>query len=262
MVPYGWQGWIADVQSPILVVPNDIVFLGVIAPLSVALLCCKTPNGVRVLALASILLGVCAVCVMQSRVAMLTLVGSLALAVLLFRPRLALPIGLAVVLATLLMDGALGFPLLAKFAQLWDGESGRLWDARLPIWSDAWASFLSAPLLGHGLHTFDYTSVDSINARWAHNLYLETLAEQGILGIAALGCLLYGGLSAARNLQRANGAEARVLGCGALAALIGFCFAGFLELSFVREWVVIVLFVLLGVISQLTSHKEELEVNV
>jgi O-antigen ligase len=192
----------------------------------------------------------------------MTMVGSLTLAVLLLRPRLALPFGLVVVAATLLMDGALGSPLLAKFAQLWDGESGRLWDARLPIWSAAWTSFLSAPLLGHGLHTFDYTSVDSINARWAHNLYLETLAEQGILGIAALGCLLYCGLSAARNLRRAQGAETRILGCGALAALAGFCFASLIELSFLREWVVIVLFALLGVISQLTTHNEELEVNV
>ena len=259
-IPYDWQGWISDVHSPILVVPNDTVFLAVIAPLSVVLLFSETSVEVRVLAVISILLGICAVCVMQSRVAMMTMVASLTLAVLLLRPRLALPFGLVVAAATLLVDGALGFPLLAKFSQLW--ESGRLWDARLPIWSAAWAAFLSSPVLGHGLHTFAYTSVDSINTRWAHNLYLETLAEQGILGMIALGFLLYSALAAARHIRCVSDATTQVFGCGALAAVAGFCFAGFIELSFLRGWVVIVLFVLLGVISQLTSHKEELEVRV
>jgi len=111
-IPYGWQSWMADVHSPILVVPNDTVFLGVIAPLSLVLCCKEFSKGVRILAALSIMLGVAAVGVMQSRVAMMTMMGTLVLAVLLVRPRLALPCGLLVGAAILLLDGALGFPLL------------------------------------------------------------------------------------------------------------------------------------------------------
>ena len=43
---------------------------------------------------------------------------------------------------------------------------------------------------------------------------------------------------------------------GALAALLGFCVAAFLELSFVRQWVAITLFTLLGIIGRLASCEQ------
>ena len=104
----------------------------------------------------------------------------------------------AAVVVIMLLDAARGWPLTARFALLWGtGEAGHsgmtgLWDARLPIWSHAWQTFLQHPLMGQGPHTFSYTSVDGIQVSWAHNLYLETLAEQGILGLAALLTLLGG----------------------------------------------------------------------
>lgn len=262
VVPQGFQNWISDVRSPILVVPNDTAFLALVAPLSLALLCCEARNAVRVLSALSILLSVCAVCVLQSRVAIMTMIGSITCAVAFVRPRLALPFGLVILTATLLIDGFLGFPLVTKFGLIWDAGSGGLGDARIPIWSAAWAQFLEAPFLGHGPHTFDYTSPDSITVRWVHNLFLESLAEQGIIGLAALGFLLFCGLSAAHNVQRAELTETRILGAGALAALIGFCFAALFELSFLRQWVVIILFALLGVIAQLASYKQREEVKV
>lgn len=259
VIPQGFQNWISDVPSPILVVPNDTAFLAVVAPLSLALLCCEARNAVRVFSALSIFLSVCAVCVIQSRVAFLTIISSLACAAAFLRPRLALPFGLVILTATLLVDGLLGFPLATKFGLIWDAGSGGLWDARIPIWSAAWAAFLNAPLWGQGLHTFDYTSPDSIRVTWVHNLYLETLAEQGIIGLTALGFLLFGGLSTALNIKRAELTETRILGAGALAALIGLCLAAFFELSFLRQWVVIILFALLGVIAQLESYKQRVE---
>ncbi len=261
VVPYGWDNWISDVRSPLLVVPNDTAFLAVVAPLSLALLWCEGSKAVRALAVLSILLSVCAVCVIQSRVAILTMIGSLACVAALLRPRLALPFSLVILAVTLLIDGFLGFPLVTKFGLIWNAGASRFWDARIPIWSVAWANFLQAPLLGQGTHTFDYTSIDLINTRWVHNLYLETLAEQGIIGLAALGYLLISGLSKALTLIRAELPEARILGAGALAALIGFCFAALFELSFLRQWVVIILFSLLGVIAQPASYKQPLEVT-
>jgi O-antigen ligase len=91
----------------------------------------------------------------------------------------------------------------------------------------------------------------------AHNLYLEVLSEQGISGVAALGFLLASGLSAGRNLRRSEVREAQILGYGAFAGLAGFCLAAAIELTFLRQWVVIMMFLLLGVISRLSSSQKK-----
>jgi hypothetical protein len=79
------------------------------------------------------------------------------------------------------------------------------------------------------------------------------LAERGFVGFLALGGLLACGLAAAWRIQRAAAGEARRLGAGALAGLIGLSSAAGVELTFLRQWVLVVLFLLLGVIAHLTS---------
>ncbi len=245
VVPHGWQSWMSEVGSPIFVVANDITFLAVIAPLSLVLFYSESQPSVRVLAALSILASAAAGCVIQSRVAIITLVATITVVAALLRPRLAVASGAIVLALVLLVDGLLGFPLVAKFGQVGDG--------RIPIWLEAWAMFVANPLLGHGPHTFVYTSPDAITVTWAHNLYLETLAEQGLVGLAALGLLLVSGIRTAWKVQRSASHESRILAVGALGGLVGFCLAGLFELSFLRQWVMIVLFSLLGVIAQLES---------
>ena len=255
----GWavsRHWASQVGSPIFIVTNDSAFLAVIAPLSLALFY-RAPRSVEgVLAALSILLSIGAVCMLRSRVAMLTVMVSLTCAAVLMRPRRGFIWGVGILSLALLVDGLLGFPLAAKFRHVWDGESGRLRDGRLWVWSAAWAMFREAPWWGHGPHTFTYTTVDGITMTWVHNLYLEALAEQGLVGLAALGFLLVSGVSAGWNVQRAALGEARILGAGALAGLIGFGCAALFELSFLRQWVVIILFALLGVVAQLAATKQ------
>ena len=245
VVPHGWQSWMSEVRSPIFVVANDVTFLAVIAPLSLVLFYSEPQRAVRVLAALSILASAAAVCVIQSRVAIITLVATITVAAALLRPRLAVASGAVVLALVLLVDGLLGFPLVAKFGQVGDG--------RMQIWLEAWAMFVANPLLGHGPHTFVYTSPDAITVTWVHNLYLEELAEQGLVGLAALGLLLVSGIRTAWNVQRSASHESRILAVGALGGLVGFCLAGLFELSFLRQWVMIVLFSLLGVIGQLGS---------
>jgi O-antigen ligase len=263
----GWlspRTWVSHAGSPILLVPNDVTFLAVVAPLSWALLYREPRSVVGLLAALSILLSVGVMCLLLSAVALLTILTALTCAAALVRPRLGVACGLAVLLVALLVDGYRGFPLIAKFGHnwvadtgyLWSGESSRLWEGvepmriwygRLPVWVAAWAMFLQAPVLGHGPHTFIYRAADGTSMAWPHNLYLELLAEQGLIGFATLGLLLVVGLSTAWHTHRVAQGESRILGVGAFAALVSFCVAGFLEVSLLRQWVVITLFVLLGV---------------
>jgi O-antigen ligase len=118
--------------------------------------------------------------------------------------------------------------------------------------------FRDAPLMGHGAHTYallyqSYSdTVPTLPSRWAHNLYLEVLAEQGLLGLTALGSLLFSGGRLALRLRRVSQREVRVYGVGALSALVGLCIAGFYEVSLLRLWVTVALFSVLGVVSFLS----------
>jgi O-antigen ligase len=213
---------------------------------------------VRAIAALSIALSISAVLVVRSRVAALTMVGSLGCAAFLLRPRLGVAWGAGVAVALLGLDGLLGFPLVSKFSQVLD--------TRIAFWLVAWEMFLDAPLLGRGPRTFglfyhaylrelrlpDWLPVDPGLVPWAHNLYVEGLAEQGLIGLAGLLLVLWAGLRLAWGVHAA-GAETGVLGSGALAGLLGFCIAGALELTLLRLWVVTVLFLLLGVIARLST---------
>jgi O-antigen ligase len=252
MAPYGLRlhALVPRLGVPMLVVPNDLTILAVIAPLSWVLLC-RTPLRLGSLIPAlSLLLSAGAVGVYRSRTAILTLLVALLCATAVSqnvrRCWLWWVGGLVVLLLVLLtcldVFHFSGPSLLTKFLER--GLSGRS-----KYWTTAWAMFGDAPLVGRGPHTFGLFHTTP----WAHNLYLEVLAEQGLLGLLALGGLLSCGLVGGWTLRRAPTEDGRLVGAGALAGLVGFCTAGAVELTLLREWVVTMLFMLLGVISHLVS---------
>jgi hypothetical protein len=237
--------------SPILVVPNDVTFLALVAPLSLVLLVHEPRGVVRVLAALSLCFSVGAVCLLHSRTAVLTLLIALTCTSLLLQRKRRLALGLAcplmVVLCVLCIEGALGFPLAAKFSKLGSVQ----W--RITESLAAWELFLTAPVFGHGPHTYGLFR----QVPWVHNLYAEVLAEQGLLGLTALGSLLACGLGGGWTLRRVPAEDTRLLGAGALASLVGLCAAGGVELTLLREWVVTMLFMLLGVIGHLISRQPQ-----
>jgi O-antigen ligase len=258
--------WVTGVGSTILVVKNDVTFLAVLAPFSLALLYREPRRLYGIVAVLSVLLSIAVVGIFQSRGAMLTMVASITCFFILIRPKIGLTCGLATIVFVLLVDGFMGFPLVERFGQHWDGGSGRI-----PLWLSAWEMFLDAPLLGHGPHTFvlfynsylqnlslpSWLSVDPRIVPWPHNLYLEVLAEQGIVGIISLGLLLSCGISAAWNLRRAPFKDVQIFGYGAFAGIAGFCIAASFELTFLRQWVVLIMFTLLGAIAQLSTLEKK-----
>jgi O-antigen ligase len=260
-----WVAWqahgtqyprVSSLGVPLLVVPNDLTLLALIAPLSLVLLYRDARQVCGIIAGLSIFLSLCAACAFVSRTATLTMMISLACVTLLTQRRRHLATGLAALLALLLLVlllNALLFPDAQLVNKVLRGNSGTI-NGRTPLWSTAWTLFLDAPVWGHGPHTF---GVFHPKAPWVHNLYLEILTEQGLLGLAALGGLLTYAFAAAWKLQRAGSGDAALFGAGALAGLVGFCSAAVVELSFVRQWVVIILFILLGVIARLSSTQNK-----
>jgi O-antigen ligase len=245
------------VASPILIVPNDVLWIACMIPIAASTLLRPRLGPASALALLSLLGMSTAIVALQSRAALLgALLGIAAVfaASLRVRGRLGLLLaGVAVVIsAVLATDALLGFPLTEKFASLCF--------TRGPFWSAAWALFVERPWLGHGAHSF----VDLYEARlptepalfceqletritpWPHNLFLELLATQGLIGTIPITLALGWGLLTSFRLSHHHSASVGVLASGLLGAWTVFLFGAVFELSLLRLWVVTTFALLLG----------------
>jgi hypothetical protein len=242
------RSWMSEAGSPILIVANDITFLAIVAPFALGVVYQKPHSTVGTVAALALALSFCAGALYDSRGATLTFIAGTACtaAVLRFRSYLvALLLAFAVLISVAFLFES---PLLSKFSHIAN-------DGRLSHWATAWSLFLEAPLLGHGLHTYIDTSLHPQGVAWAHSLYFQTLAEQGVVGLLALLLLLSYGTVAAWKSARSPVSEQRILAAGAFGALAGFCLASLVELTLLREWVVLAMFVLLGVVARVKSAK-------
>jgi hypothetical protein len=236
-----------------IVVPNDVVLLAVLSPISVVLL----RDGAawkRVAGGLGLALTVAAVGMLASRIACLTLLVVLGTSLALLQPRLAVAGIVVAAVSVLVVDGVLGWPILAKLA-------GPV-DPRLSLWAVEWRFFTDAPVLGHGPFTLaaDYeptiaqlslpawlTRDPQATVPWAHSLWFEALGERGVVGLATLALLAGSSLRAAlRRARSRTSFDGRHV--VPLAALIGLCVASLFELTLLHEWVGVVLFALAAIV--------------
>src|SRR5262249_26164309 len=81
-----------------------------------------------------------------------------------------------------------------------------------------------------------------------HNLYLEVLAERGLIGLAAMAGVIVAAARLGSRLRATRDPEIRALASAVLACLVGVAFAALLELTLLRLWVVVMIFVLLAIL--------------
>jgi O-antigen ligase len=148
----------------------------------------------------------------QSRGALLILLLSLGCAVGLLLPKRlikkAIFLSGLIISIILLLDITQGFALFHRFM---NDSFGRL---------IAWNMFLDAPFLGNGIHTFwllleTYSYKTNITVgmtSWVHNLYIETLAEQGIVGFISLLAIFVNSLWLSWQNKTAKQEYIRILG--------------------------------------------------
>jgi O-antigen ligase len=254
--------WINQLDNQLLVVPNDSIIFSIIAPLSIILLLKKPCGYLSVIAGMSILLSIISIILLRSRGALLIMIVSIL--PILFNKFNYKKISIIIVLIitiTFITDGATGFKLLEKYI-----NSG--YESRIPLWQAAWALFLDHPLLGYGPHMFvfqyqNYLPVkgefitDTWITPWAHNLYLELLSEEGLLVTIAFLSLLAFNFYHAIKIMKHNDEKISLAGLGVASSLIGFAVAAIIELSFLRIWVVLIFFILLSIIHNLSANLQE-----
>lgn len=134
-------------------------------------------------------------------------------------------------------------------------------DGRVGLWLVALAMFRESPWLGKGVFTFgEYYKPSWFSMRvrfpegyipeakiipWAHNLPLELLAERGIAGLASFVWMVGAALASVRKRLR----EPRV--GAAVTSLAGFLGASLLDLTLMKDWVALMLFLLLALLWRL-----------
>ena len=137
-------------------------------------------------------------------------------------------------------------------------------DGRVGLWIVALAMFRESPWLGKGVFTFGeyyrpswyafrvafpqgYTPEARI-IPWAHNIVLEMLAERGVVGLASFLWLVGAPLLAVRRSLR----EPRI--AAVVSALAGFLGASLVDLTLMKDWVALMLFLLLAMLWSLSGE--------
>ena len=252
--------------NELLIVPNDICASAILLVCPLALLAGAAQSSdvrgsgvqpwvVRAAAWATIGLTAMAVVILRSRAGLAVAFTEILITGLVWRRALLwlLPIGLAVAV----VDLALGLRTLEKVL-LANNLDNHGVIGRLGLWDSAWEMFRTAPFWGHGAQSFGpehgaflprwSPRFPERRVMWAHDLYLETLAEQGLTGFGTLMIMF---LLPLRRLCKdiVNGARLAHIdreSVFAVAGLAGFLVAAALELSFIRRWVPLVMFGVIG----------------
>ncbi len=245
--------WMARANLPYLAVPNDLLILALLAPHSIALASGEDHVVVRMFAVLVLGSSLGLTIIFRSRLAVATIVLGLAVVLLVLRTRTRwlLGAGVLVGLVFVAVDGiAGGFALTGKILH-------GTWDTRLPLWLAAWHMFLDSPLWGQGPYAFSVLGPSYLHALalpnwvvtdpryipWPHNLYLELLAERGVVSLMAVLALLALVLVRITHSMRRAGPVLRRHFAAVLGFFICLVLAGCFELSFDRYWLVTVFFV-------------------
>lgn len=254
--------WVSRSRLTAFKVPNDVVFFQILLPFSLASFKLQPRiSSPSVLAAAAVAIAVSAAVVYQSRLAVLTaLASSAAFFALQRKTKSALWAVLILAFGIALVDAAFGFGLVKK--------PSSSWSSRLPLWLAAWKMFLASPWIGHGIGSYALRYRDHLDSArlpawiafdlrptpWAHNLYLEVLAELGALGLAAL---LFLFAFPFWKQPKYPAFQIGRLACAAKAALLAFALSACFELSLWRQWVSLTLLLTIGCITAANKFQED-----
>jgi O-antigen ligase len=238
--------------------PNDLAIVVLIVPFVIALGAAERSVLVRAFVALSLLVAIPTAIASQSRNVWLGM--SVAIFAMLALARDRRPVfvlcGLAaVIVAAATQLDASNFEsrlaTLGHFSQ----------DGRIGIWLAGWEMFKDEPISGVGLHVFKeayaiYLERTVLPAGyhpelaavpWAHNLYIEMLAERGIVGLAGF---LAPVLAMVHCLRGALGPDVderyRPYAVGLAASLAAFLTMGLFDLTFLKDWVQLMFWLIVG----------------
>lgn len=218
----------------------------------------------RWLALIATSLAVPALVFSYARGAMVGLFVGCAVWLAVLKPKVAIVVGITIIAAGVLLAPA---TLKNRF----ESDSSNDVALRSDIWNGAVEIYSAHPVFGVGLSNFQnaYGRLPSSGATssqrrllhdeqllvppHAQNIYLQALAEQGIVGMLSLLAVLLGGVVTTYRAARSADPVTRALGYGVGIGLVGLMVHGFLEVIVYSE-ALLPMLALLGVVATLVDR--------
>jgi O-antigen ligase len=249
--------WMEQAGLPHLSVPNDCLLLAITAPCSCALFSISASNIDKVLGVLALFSIAITILLVRSNSALLVYMFSISMF-------------LSDKYSKRVFFVFIGVLVLSIFAAL--NSSGGVfreflnystWTSRIPLWVAAWSMFLDAPFLGHGPGSFsvfyesylkgvdfvDWVVIERRHVPWAHNLYLELLAERGILGASAFIIFVLSPIDMWQySKNEYHDREYLIFRKTIYTCIFSLFFAGLFEISILRHWVVIAFCYFIGLL--------------
>jgi O-antigen ligase len=254
--------WINETSITFLKVPNDIIYITFSIPLLGYIF--STEKFISLIAIGIYFFIITSVIVIyRSRLSLIIIAIYMIMYLILYEKKLSVIISILLVfiLFCVGVDAITGFSMLHRLLSSWGAS-------RIPLWIAAWILFMKCPFVGHGpgifllkykeileeYHLSKLLLADPRLMPWAHNLYLESLAETGIISFIFFISLILLSYNSLIKVLRLGARGLNLQAYPLMSMLIAFNFAAFFELSFWRQWVPVVFFLIIGVISRFTSH--------
>ena len=240
--------WIRQARLPYFIVPNDLMLLSVFIPYMIIEGIQHRKTCIKLFSSVVILLNLAMFTIYHSRGGIFISLIAVFISLLSSKKQIknTFLLLLLILIAIFIFDFSVDFGLTKKI--LADSNS---WLTRLEPWSVAWEIFKMHPIFGSGPRTF---GVFHPQMPWAHNLYLEILAEQGLPGIISF-------LALVLSLLRTSGKKffnenvSATLFCSSFVLFIG----GIIEYSFVRHLFVVIFFIINSLVSVCLNYSEKME---
>ncbi len=135
--------------------------------------------------------------------------------------------------AILLVAAAAGVVLYRQF--LHPSHVANLYDARSYLWAPAWQAFVAHPILGQGPFTYMISFLRSASVppspifAHAHNVLLNVLGEEGLIGFFAFLALFIAAVIALVRRMRTAAPDQRFVVWAAIGVLAAFTFHSFFD---------------------------------
>jgi putative inorganic carbon (hco3(-)) transporter len=210
-------------------------YLNLVLPFAIACMVLAQGRALRLLGWACQIAGVAALYLTASRGGLIAYGGMLLLSFLFVAPRRT---ALFKVMVSILLAAGLVLSMQET------GSLGRVQEVddftqttRLALWGTAGMMFLGHPILGVGYGDYralynDYLPGVRANELDAHNLYLQFLAEMGIVGFLVFAALMVAFARTAIKLARQSDSTYRLVGVGVGGALAATLIHGMVDYIF------------------------------
>jgi len=241
--------------------------LAILLPISIATLISSPSRRVRIIAFFAVLIGSSVLLFTQSILAIIALLVALLLIACWWRPWLILPTIAAVIATCLVLITSPPEMLAIKLLDVND-PVGIAVILRIDMWRSAISMIGDRPFTGVGLDNYSVAQTNFYMGHLigpephAHNLYLQTWADLGIIGVVGLVWLIIAFvITVMHGCRLAKSADVKIQLLGLLASVIVFLCFGIVDNVALGDRPSLILILILGLATAITLNQRDLDVN-